>query len=85
MKGPCLCGDTECPWCGSAQGTFESPDVPPPIGVCDACGKETGNWALCDECEAQVQAMIHPEVRDPSVCRQCGYLDAECRCDALAG
>ena len=22
MKGPCLCGDTNCPWCGSLQSTY---------------------------------------------------------------
>lgn len=31
MKGPCLCGDTECPVCGRLQGTYteryEEPDA----------------------------------------------------------
>lgn len=25
MKGPCLCGDTQCPWCGTLQGTYRQP------------------------------------------------------------
>lgn len=24
-SGPCMCGDTECPSCGSAQGTYSPP------------------------------------------------------------
>ena len=24
----CDCGDTECPWCGSAQGTYQAPESP---------------------------------------------------------
>ncbi len=27
MRGPCLCGDAECPYCGTAQGT-RTPDEP---------------------------------------------------------
>jgi dCMP deaminase len=26
------------------------------------------------------ECLEFPDVRDPSVCRDCGYLDAECRC-----
>jgi hypothetical protein len=26
--GPCLCGDTECPSCGSLQGTYRAPKSP---------------------------------------------------------
>jgi len=29
MKGPCLCGDTQCPWCGSLQGTYRPPKHKP--------------------------------------------------------
>jgi site-specific DNA-methyltransferase (adenine-specific) len=29
--GPCLCGDTACPVCGTAQGTLEPPDGSEPI------------------------------------------------------
>lgn len=28
MSGPCLCGDTECPWCGPMQGGPTPPDRP---------------------------------------------------------
>lgn len=31
---PCMCGDTQCPSCGRAQGTYEEPDE----AVCDECG-----------------------------------------------
>lgn len=24
----CDCGDTECPWCGTAQGTYQAPESP---------------------------------------------------------
>ena len=24
--GPCMCGDTQCPSCGTAQGTYGAPD-----------------------------------------------------------
>ncbi len=28
MTGPCMCGDTQCPSCGVAQGTYEYPRRP---------------------------------------------------------
>jgi len=43
-NGPCLCGDTECPWCG---GYFAIP-------VCDVCGEE-GFYGLCPKCEAEYE------------------------------
>lgn len=44
--GPCLCGDTECPWCGPLQGgglvedqeDYFVPDPETPHN-CDVCGK----------------------------------------------
>lgn len=44
--GPCLCGDTACPSCGAAQGTWPCrvhswayDDEPPtPDTACDYCG-----------------------------------------------
>jgi hypothetical protein len=61
-KGPCLCGDTECPWCGSAQGTYTgSESVQEPTGDCDICGAsliDQDDLFTCDKCLAEVKASI---------------------------
>lgn len=39
---PCMCGDTACPSCGAAMGTY--PEKP-----CELCGKEI-DACHCPEC-----------------------------------
>lgn len=62
-KGPCLCGDTECPWCGSAQGTYtdRGPDFDVPTGYCTVCGAsllEEEDCYVCDKCSAEIRALV---------------------------
>lgn len=30
---PCMCGDTDCPWCGTAQGTYQDPHPQVPFDL----------------------------------------------------
>lgn len=65
--GPCLCGDTECPWCGPMQGgpTMEDDDyyfVPDPETPynCDVCGKVLPRGykdLVCPECDEEILKM----------------------------
>lgn len=59
MRGPCMCGDTQCPSCGRMQGTYRAPrfkraklPVTPaelPALICCQCG--TRSTALeCPNC-----------------------------------
>ncbi len=84
MIGPCLCGDTECPSCGPAQGT-RAPE-------CDICGDRSddvitdpsnGDAAVCARCRgAEPDDDLCPSCDgtgigqhgdpDTSVCQQCG-------------
>lgn len=59
--GPCMCGDTQCPSCGSAQGTYRRPRAkklatlqpvpanPLPSLICCKCGAESRSL-ICDGC-----------------------------------
>lgn len=62
MAGPCLCGDTECPWCGSAQGTCGGPDPGEPVTNCEVCGEylEGQEFAtgLCTKCLEEAKRAI---------------------------
>ena len=56
----CMCGDTECPSCGAAQGTYQGPDPGEPPTHCEACGKAidgTGGY-LCGLCEEKAAELI---------------------------
>jgi hypothetical protein len=53
---PCLCGDSQCPSCGLAQGTLEGPET----DLCENCGALTDNFDedtrrfFCDDsCKAE--------------------------------
>ena len=57
----CTCGDTACPWCGTAQGTYQAPespdgpDVEAPEGdaeevICAACN---GPYSVKHGCDCQ--------------------------------
>lgn len=57
-KGPCLCGDPECPWCGQGQG---GPDIGEPAGVCEVCGRSTldqEDQYVCDACAADIKRIV---------------------------
>lgn len=45
MKGPCLCGDTECPWCGPLQGG----PTPPESDVEFTSEDESGEFPTASE------------------------------------
>lgn len=56
-KGPCLCGDPECPWCGMG-----APHVEPPGGICDCCGKliqeDDNDPYVCALCRAEIAKLV---------------------------
>lgn len=68
--GPCLCGDTECPWCGPMQGgpmrdEYDNdtidwiPDPETPYN-CDVCGcvlPRGHKDFYCDNCAEEIRAM----------------------------
>jgi len=60
----CDCGDTECPSCGGAQGTYECPDIGGPPDHCEGCGKAFSPEELksgifiCADCVAEIAVLI---------------------------
>mgnify|MGYP001607801481 CR=1 FL=1 len=57
---PCLCGDTDCPRCGSRQGTYRREEI---ASTCllfaDGAG---GSVRLCRDCgRKEAMAILHPE------------------------
>ncbi len=65
---PCLCGDTECPSCGTAQGTLEPEDRE---GLC-GCGRpESLDWHTCPY---KVELNDNRE----ALCRCCDHCTKEC-------
>lgn len=39
-RGPCLCGDTDCPSCGRAQGTYRERERPDPDEAYDIAASD---------------------------------------------
>lgn len=60
----CDCGDTECPSCGAAQGTYSPPDIGDPPELCEACGlprdpeEDGGTLYLCASCVKEARRII---------------------------
>jgi len=60
----CDCGDTECPSCGAAQGTYSPPDTGDLPTHCEGCGikrtadEEGGTIYLCAKCVAEIAILI---------------------------
>ena len=56
----CLCGDTECPSCGAAQGTWYGPDPGASPTHCEACGRaiDSGADYLCSSCAEAAAAEL---------------------------
>lgn len=62
----CMCGDTECPSCGSAQGTYVEPWVDAPESIrCEICEKllkaEEFAAMICLECACEVKRSVRQE------------------------
>ena len=64
-RGPCLCGDTECPWCGGAQGTYTGSDPGEPLTECEVCEAPLKDQefatGLCAKCLAEAKTLIRGE------------------------
>lgn len=65
----CDCGDTECPSCGSAQGTYFPPDTGTPPDTCEICGEarsideDGGTLYYCARCVKDIKRAIQFEPR----------------------
>jgi hypothetical protein len=64
-SGPCLCGDTECPRCGTAQGTLDPRPWEQDDEPSDEPSDERWRWqdsltAACD-LESRISAILDDE------------------------
>jgi hypothetical protein len=61
-KYRCDCGDTECPSCGSAQGTWSPNDIggygAGLCEVCNACLLDQDDCYVCDKCAAEIERIV---------------------------
>ena len=60
MVERCTCGDTECPSCGAAQGTYYGGDPGAAPTHCEACCRPIDGTAgyLCAVCEEQLAELL---------------------------
>lgn len=63
---PCLCGDTQCPSCGFAQGTLETV-------ACKKCGQEDGRHTCVQVQRARCTTASHTARPSSWTCPHCGF------------
>ena len=63
---PCLCGDSQCPSCGVAQGTLDYPTEAEMDRAyaaepkCERCGGPTSGDPLCPDCQTRQRMEQEP-------------------------
>lgn len=58
MRGQCMCGDTECPSCGRAQGTYTGDMKMEGLCIREDCDQE----ALY--CESHAHELVSPQLNE---------------------